>query len=111
RNTRPTQEEDKKGENNSEVALTQPVQVAQGARAQSINPKVPKLIQKTPTTKTVNDIFTKRVSLVYDPIYCCDVFLETLLEKVKPMLDTMCCVLRLGTDTQRGILTLGLDSY
>ncbi|KAJ9050064.1 hypothetical protein DSO57_1018065 [Entomophthora muscae] len=87
----PTQEEDGRGENNKDVALTQPVQVAQGSKAQSINPRISKLIQKptkVTTTKIVKNVTTKRVSLVYNPIYRHDGVPTTIMEKAKPVLGT-----------------------
>ncbi|KAJ9061792.1 hypothetical protein DSO57_1017199 [Entomophthora muscae] len=48
----PTQEEDRRGEFNSDTALTQKIQGAQAVRVQSINPWLPKLTQK-PTKVTI----------------------------------------------------------
>ncbi|KAJ9058810.1 hypothetical protein DSO57_1008340 [Entomophthora muscae] len=57
-----------------------------------INPRVQKLTRKYTkviTTKTVNDITTKMVSYVYNPVYCRNSVPATIMEKVKPVLDTM----------------------
>ncbi|KAJ9088344.1 hypothetical protein DSO57_1024038 [Entomophthora muscae] len=85
------EQRDRRGEFNSDAALTQSVQGAQAARGRSINPRDQKLTRKytkVVTTKTVNDVTTKRVSLVYNPVYCHNGVLAAILEKVKPVFDT-----------------------
>ncbi|KAJ9067732.1 hypothetical protein DSO57_1036157 [Entomophthora muscae] len=87
----PTQEGDGRGVLNSDTALTQLVQGAQHARGQSINPWVQKLTRKytkVVTIKTVNNVTTERVTLVYGPVYCRNGVPAAILEKVKPVLDT-----------------------
>ncbi|KAJ9081345.1 hypothetical protein DSO57_1015628 [Entomophthora muscae] len=59
--------------------------------AQSINPRVQKLTRKytkVTTTRTVNAVTTERVYFVYNPVYRCNGILVTIMEKVKPVLDT-----------------------
>ncbi|KAJ9078852.1 hypothetical protein DSO57_1002479 [Entomophthora muscae] len=61
-------------------------------RKESINTRVQKLIRKYTkviATKTVNGITTKRVSFVYNHVYHYDGVLAPIMEKVKPVLDTM----------------------
>ncbi|KAJ9052792.1 hypothetical protein DSO57_1030684 [Entomophthora muscae] len=87
----PTQEGDRRGENNSEVVLTQPDQGAKAARVQSINPWVPKLIRKPIKVTTTKKIRTKEIkitSFVFDPIYCQEAVPEAIMKKAKPVLDT-----------------------
>ncbi|KAJ9051445.1 hypothetical protein DSO57_1004526 [Entomophthora muscae] len=86
----PTQEGDR-GEINSEVALTQPVQGVQAARVESINPWVPKLTQKPTkmtTAKTVRNKVVELTSYVFDPIYRQELAPSAMMEKVKPELNT-----------------------
>ncbi|KAJ9054690.1 hypothetical protein DSO57_1011480 [Entomophthora muscae] len=86
----PTQEDDR-GEFDSDAALTQPVQGAQAARVQSINPWVPKLTRK-PTkvtfTKKVRNKEVELTSYVFDVMYRQESVPSAMLEKVKPVLDT-----------------------
>ncbi|KAJ9055743.1 hypothetical protein DSO57_1000601 [Entomophthora muscae] len=68
----PTQEGDRRGEFNSDAALTQPVQGAQAARVQSINPWVPKLTQKPTKVTFTNKVRNKEVELtsyVFNVVY------------------------------------------
>ncbi|KAJ9074711.1 hypothetical protein DSO57_1003767 [Entomophthora muscae] len=87
----PTQEEDRRGEFHSDAALTQPVPGAQAARVQSINPQVPKLTRK-PTkvtfTKKVRDNEVELTFYVFDVVDRQELVPSTMLEKVKPVLDT-----------------------
>ncbi|KAJ9061257.1 hypothetical protein DSO57_1022312 [Entomophthora muscae] len=87
----PIQEGDGRGKFNIEAALTQPDQEAQLAGVKSINPWVPKLIQKpikVTTTKTVINKEIKLTSFVFDPVYHQELALSAMIEKVKPVLDT-----------------------
>ncbi|KAJ9087628.1 hypothetical protein DSO57_1031205 [Entomophthora muscae] len=87
----PTQEGDGRGEFNSDAALKQPVQGAQAARVQSINPWVAKLTRKptkVTTTKMVRNKEVKLTLYVFDGFYWQELVLSAMLEKVKPVLDT-----------------------
>ncbi|KAJ9056915.1 hypothetical protein DSO57_1027767 [Entomophthora muscae] len=84
---------DRREKNNNEVVLTQPAQVAQGAKAQSINSMVPKMTQKptkVTTTKTVRKKEIKLTSYVFDAVYFQELVPSGMLEKTKPVLDTSC---------------------
>ncbi|KAJ9057221.1 hypothetical protein DSO57_1024751 [Entomophthora muscae] len=68
----PTQEGGGRGVFHSDAALTQPVQGAQAARVQSINPWVPKLTRKptkVTTTKTVRNKELELTLYVFDVVY------------------------------------------
>ncbi|KAJ9074294.1 hypothetical protein DSO57_1007984 [Entomophthora muscae] len=87
----PTQGGDRRGELHSDTALTQPVQGAQAARVQSINPQVPKLTwkpTKVTTTKKVRNKEVELTSYVFDIVYRQELVPSAMLEKVKPVLNT-----------------------
>ncbi|KAJ9062560.1 hypothetical protein DSO57_1009615 [Entomophthora muscae] len=87
----PTQEGDRRGEFHSDAALTQLVQGAQAARAQIINPWVPKLTRKptkVTTTKMVRNKEVELTSYVFDIVYRQEPVPSAMLEKMKPVIDT-----------------------
>ncbi|KAJ9072140.1 hypothetical protein DSO57_1030301 [Entomophthora muscae] len=87
----PIEEEDGRGEFNSDAALIQPVKGAQAARVQSINPWVPKMTQKPTKVTTIKTVRNKEVevtSYVFDPMYHQELVLSAIMKKVKPVLDT-----------------------
>ncbi|KAJ9049593.1 hypothetical protein DSO57_1022833 [Entomophthora muscae] len=87
----PTQEEDKRGEFNCEVALTQPVQGAQLSRVQSINLWVPKLTQKPTKVTTIKKVRNKEIELtffIFYPVYHQEAVPTAMIEKFKPIIDT-----------------------